>query len=220
MMRFKTTLLAACTLLLMALATACSDAQSQAPSLDPVSGNHPAGWAQTHWEAYTKDPAKCRTCHGSTTDPAQAGGISKVSCFKCHASPDHPTGWVAGLQHGRLGAQAQPSDFAGFSNCATCHGSDYRQGLGTATSCFTCHTKAPHPDRPWLGGNAGVSSHAFTHEDNAAACAACHLNGANSTRVPATPPAIGAQPGCYNNTLCHDRNLGGPVAGSLAEGGR
>ena len=64
MMRFKTTLLAACTLLLMALATACSDAQSQAPSLDPVSGNHPAGWAQTHWEAYTKDPASA----GPATD--------------------------------------------------------------------------------------------------------------------------------------------------------
>lgn len=220
MKRFMTSIFATFAALLLAVATACSDSQATAPSFDPVSGNHPANWAQTHWEAYTKDPAKCRTCHGSTTDPAQAGGISQVSCFKCHASPDHPAGWSAGLQHGRLGAQAQPGSFSGFANCATCHGSDYIHGIGTATSCLTCHTKAPHPDRPWLGGNAGVSSHAFTHEENAAACAACHLNGANSTRVPSAPPAAGAQPGCYNNTLCHDRNLGAPVSGSLTGTGR
>lgn len=192
---------------LVLLAWGCTEAASEAPKFDVPTGKHPADWVTTHYVDYNKNQEQCRTCHGSTKDPAQAGGTSGVSCFKCHASPDHPSGWSARDQHGRLGAQAAPGTmFQGFADCAKCHGAEFT-GSGLATSCKSCHTKAPHPDRPWIGGNSGVATHSLTNEANATECAKCHTNGANSTRVPSTPAPAGTQPGCYNNTLCHDRNL-------------
>lgn len=182
-----------------------------APKFNAVTGAHPTGWMTAHWAEYLKTPGQCSTCHGSTTDPAAAGGIAKISCFTCHANGvNHPTGWASPAQHGRQGAQlmpnpADPTAMAGFAHCAKCHGDNYAGGL--ASSCKTCHTKAPHPDKPWVAGNASVPNHSLTNEGNAAECAKCHLNGANSTRVPSTPAPPTTAPGCYNNSLCHDRNL-------------
>ena len=194
----------------------CATGRTSAPEFSTSTGQHPAAWMQNHWVEYSKNPEQCRTCHGSTKDAAQAGGTSGVSCFKCHTSPDHPAGWAARTSHGRLGAQAAPGMFQGFADCAKCHGSDFAGGT-SGVSCKSCHTKAPHADRPWLGGNAGVPNHSVTNEANAAECAKCHLNGANSTHVPSTPAPPLTAPGCYNNTLCHDRNLS--VAG-LSDLGR
>lgn len=200
---FRTCLAVATALVFWGCAGKSTD---QAPKVNEV-GAHPANWIQTHWAEYAKNPDQCATCHGSVKDPAAAGGISKVSCFSCHANgPAHPEGWAQGSKHGRLGAQAAPSDFAGFAGCAKCHGDDLTGGLNP-TSCKACHTKAPHPDKPWLGFSASVSTHYLTDEGNAAMCAKCHTNGANSTRVPTTPAPNGTVPGCFNNTLCHDRNF-------------
>lgn len=180
--------------------------QDNAPKFSEL-GKHPTDWLSTHWSEYAKQPDQCATCHGSVKDPAKAGGISHVSCFSCHPNgPGHPTGWAAGNQHGRLGAQAVAGDWSGFAACVRCHGDTYTGGI-SKVSCLTCHTKAPHPDRPWLGTTATVSTHYLAHETNATECAKCHKDGANSTRIPSAPPAPGAAPGCFNNTLCHDRNV-------------
>lgn len=192
------------------LALGCSGSNTNAPQFDATLGQHPAGWMQNHWAEYVKQPAQCQTCHGSTADPASTGGISKVSCFTCHAQGvNHPEGWAAPSQHGRAGAQLAPSTdpkvMAGFAHCTKCHGEDYNGGVSNV-SCKTCHTKAPHPDKPWLGGTAALPNHDKTDVGNAAACAQCHANGANSDLVPTTPAPVGTAPGCYNNTLCHDRN--------------
>lgn len=170
-------------------------------------GKHPTDWLSTHWSEYAKAPDQCATCHGSVKDPAKSGGIAKVSCFSCHASsPAHPDGWSAGAQHGRLGAQAAAGTWSGMASCGRCHGDDYKGGL-SKVSCLSCHTKAPHPDKPWLGPNASVSTHYLAHTTNATACAKCHTAGANSTRVPAASPAPGATPDCFNNTLCHAHDV-------------
>jgi hypothetical protein len=146
------------------LAWGCAGKAGPAPAFSTVTGQHPADWIQVHYAGYVQTPDQCRSCHGSTTDPAQAGGIAKVSCFSCHASGvDHPAGWADHLQHGRNGAQLAPvatNDttvpvMAGMSHCQKCHGSSYNNGI--AVSCLSCHTTAPHPPKPWV--NASTLPH-------------------------------------------------------------
>ena len=195
----------------VALVAGCSDDREDAPRFSGQLGRHPAGYVNEHWADFLSKPKQCGDCHGSTTDRELAGGISKVSCFSCHVDGVHHTeGFADGARHGRNAAQIAPSDepisLAGLASCKKCHGDDYR-GKGIAVTCMACHTKAPHPNRPWTGRSAAVASHHMTVEGNAPACAQCHASGANSTRAPLAPPDPGAQPGCYNNTLCHARDI-------------
>ena len=184
-----------------------SSTNSNAPQFNTATGQHPTNWLQNHWSEFAKNPSQCITCHGSTTDPLTAGGIAKVSCFTCHPNgPSHPTGWSVGLQHGRLGAQAAPGAKIGFAYCFKCHGNNISAGL-TATSCLACHTKAPHPNKPWWNADPTKPNHNATNPANAPECIKCHANGANSSIKPTTPAPAGTAPGCFNNTLCHSKSI-------------
>ncbi len=186
-----------------------STANDGAVKFNPAAGAHPDNWLTTHYAEFIKNPEQCRTCHGSTTDKNLAGGTSGVSCFGCHHpnGPSHQAGWDNHMQHGRNGAQLAAGDTSGFAYCAKCHGSNYNNPIGTSPSCTSCHTKAPHPDKPWNGATADKSNHTFTGISNAAECAKCHTNGANSTLRPSTPAPAGTAPGCFNNTLCHGTHI-------------
>lgn len=196
------------------LGLACSSTVNPgAPKVSPQ-GEHPANWLGSHWAEFVKAPDQCRSCHGSTRDPQQAGGIAKVSCFTCHPDgPEHPAGWADPSQHGLLGAQQLPTTTSfvngavvkgtGFASCTRCHGSSYDNPVGTAPSCRSCHSTAPHPAKPWNGSSATQSNHVQTEANNAAECFKCHADGANSDRKPAIPAPAGTQPGCFNATLCH-----------------
>lgn len=197
------------------LAWGCAGSAGKAVPFSATKSDHPAAWLPAHWAEYVKSPDQCRGCHGSTADPALAGGIAKVSCFSCHANGvNHPTGWSAPGQHGRLGAQLAPSvtqeidevvvNGTGFAYCAKCHGSTYDNGL--TTSCKACHTKAPHPAKPWTGLGT-LPSHTATSFLNAPECFKCHAAGANSDLKPLTTPPAGTAPGCFNNTMCHGTNV-------------
>ncbi len=194
---------------------ACATGAPNATKLDPVSGQHPATWATTHWSEYLKNPDSCKPCHGSTTDRTQAGGTSQVSCFGCHHAdgPHHPAGWADPAQHGRAGAQAAPNgqvffQGTGFAACTVCHGSDYSSPVGITPSCKACHTKAPHAAKPWIDGTSPLKpNHDKTNEANAAECAKCHALGANSDITPKPPAPAGTVPGCFNGTLCHTKSL-------------
>ena len=197
-------------MLLGLMSWGCSGTAGKAVAFSEAQGQHPSNWIQVHYAEYVKSPDQCRSCHGSTSDPAQAGGISKVSCFSCHTNGvNHPSGWSDASQHGRNGAQLAPVTttapavpvMAGFGHCAKCHGSTYDNGI--TVSCKSCHTKAPHPDKPWRGPTFTSPSHVNTNGGNAPECAKCHTNGANSTLKPVTAAAAGTAPGCFNNTLCH-----------------
>lgn len=199
----------------------CSSSSSSSPAVDPVTGKHPDNWIETHWIEFQKDNDQCVSCHGSYTDAAQSGGIAKVSCFsasigaqQCHANgpAGHPPGFGAASQHGRGAAMAAPAVSAGFAYCSRCHGSLYNNGA--ARSCLACHTNAPHPDAPWHGTTPSGTNHVFTDQGNAPECAKCHLNGANSSLVPAPPAPAGTAPGCFNNTLCHGTDVGHPAGWS------
>lgn len=187
----------------------CSgSANDKAAKFDPAQGAHPANWLGTHYVEFISNPDQCRTCHGSTSDKAQAGGTSGVSCFTCHANgPSHQAGFAAGSAHGRNGAQLAAGSTSGFAYCAKCHGSNYTNPIGVAPSCTQCHTTAPHPAKPWNGPSAATSNHTFTAVSNAAECAKCHSNGANSTKRPDPPAPAGTAPGCFNNTLCHGTHI-------------
>jgi cytochrome c553 len=201
---FRTFAAAAFTILFLG----CGGSSTNAPRFNTATGQHPTDWLQNHWAQFIANPAQCTTCHGSTTDKASTGGISGVSCFKCHANgPSHQAGWEVGLKHGRMGAQAAPSNTTGFAYCAKCHGSTYDNPVGTSPSCKSCHTKAPHPAKPWLGGSEALSNHVFTNVGNATECYKCHKDGANSTLKPTTPALAGTAPGCFNNTMCHGTSI-------------
>ena len=197
----------------------CSSSNSSAPQLN-AQGQHPADWVATHWISFNQNKNQCAPCHGSYTDATSTGGTTGINCFSCHAqqtpvvyAPNHPAGWqtVGNVPFHGTYAKQVASLTGGFGHCAACHGSLYNNADGTTASCMTCHTNAPHPDKPWHGTTADGTNHANTDPSNAAECAKCHANGANLDpndmpyRSTATP---GTAPGCFNNTLCHGSNPG------------
>jgi hypothetical protein len=212
-------------LALALLVWGCAGKAGLAVPFDATKGEHPADWIPVHYAEFVKSADQCRSCHGSTSVPAQGGGVAKVSCFDCHTAVEHPAGWADHLQHGRNGAQLAPVAttapavpvMAGFSHCQKCHGADYSGGIA-AVSCKSCHTKAPHPDKPWVSTSLLKSTHVETDRANAPACVQCHYPGSanNPAGFPATPAPAGTAPGCFNNTLCHGVTIpaaGTPVAG-------
>lgn len=203
------------TLGLALLAWGCGGyTNSKTTQFNSASGTHSKDWLNVHWAEFLKNQDQCRSCHGSTSDPAQAGGISGVSCFTCHVNgPSHQPGWKDHMKHGRAGAQLAATTTSGFGYCFKCHGSVDSAPVGVTPSCMACHTLAPHPNKPWSSATLTASSHTLTDESNAAECVKCHLDGANSTLVPLTPAPAGTAPGCFNNTMCHGRTI--PPATSL-----
>jgi len=153
----------------------------------------------------------CTECHG----PDLLGGISRVSCMSNPSACHHGTvaGWVASgsapQQHGASAKRGPGS--SGMYACRICHGTDFRTDRGSVT-CFTCHTRAPHPDRPWRSGGTD-NTHTNTSTANAPICYGCHADSptgnANNPHRPPTPAASGTAPGCFNGTMCHN-NAGAP----------
>jgi len=191
----------------IATIAACSSPNTKS-ILDPETGKHSANWIVDHRITFLKDQATCTECHGSDLK----GGISGVSCFSasfggmtCHANgpSGHPAGWASPDSHGAAAKSApDAATTKGFSTCQACHGNNFSGGLAQA-SCFTCHgVNAPHPPAPWRGG---ARTHTTTNTANAPVCGLCHWGGQLVGVYAPLPP--GAQPGCFNGTLCHDNSV-------------
>jgi hypothetical protein len=77
----------------------------------------------------------CATkCHGGSYD----GGLSKISCFDCHAAFPHAFNWSNPKAHGPF---AETNDVN--ATCSTgCHGEDFSGGQ-TNLSCHDCHKTFP-----------------------------------------------------------------------------
>jgi hypothetical protein len=215
------TFLAAAAMLLLG----CASGGGSAPAQDPNTGQHPATWVTTHWSAYIQNPSQCTSCHGSAATQPTTAVLSGQTCFACHHTdgPNHPATWNAPVptpDHGLAamavaapafdpGAPAFPNQ--GFASCTPCHGALYNNPTGTyAPSCFSCHTTAPHPAKPWgagLGLPATQPRHDLADPSNAPECAKCHTLGANSDIKPVTPAAPNTPPGCFNGTLCHNSSF-------------
>jgi len=188
----------------------CSSPIGEA-GFNSTTGKHFSTWYTDHRVKFLENPKVCTDCHGADIK----GGISGVSCFSanfsgltCHANgpSSHPAGWASPSSHGALAKNAPNAlTTSGFSACQICHGSDFAGGLVVKTCLNTggCHgagVMSPHP-ASWL---TGTYTHINTDTRNAAVCALCHTNGANSPIAPPSPPAqAGTTPGCFNNSLCH-----------------
>ena len=197
---------------------ACSKANDRASNIDPSTGKHPSGWAVAdtggkHTAAFLSVPSSCYECHGKDL----TGGISKVSCFSssrsgmnCHAGgpSGHPAGWASPDSHG-VAAKALLAGVNGMPHCQICHGTDFSGGMAkksclNSAGCHGVNVMAAHSPAPWRDiAKTGARSHASTDNSNAAACAVCHANGANSSRKPSPAAPAGTPPDCFNNTLCH-----------------
>jgi len=201
-------------------------AQTPCSSCHVVSAPHPArpwrGSTLTHTDTNTSNAPVCAQCHfpGSPNNPANhpatpAPSGTAPGCFNstlCHseATVPHPVGsaWVAtspaAQPHGN-DAKAPPGSTTGFTYCQVCHGTGTNFSGGSSNvSCYPCHSttsNSPHASQ-WRTGDTYL--HTTTAEGNAAVCAFCHLNGANSPIAPPSPPApAGTAAGCFNSTLCH-----------------
>ena len=220
----------------------CGKGNSAAPvTIDPVTKKHSVGWVTldasgipTHASdvnGYYAKPDSCAECHGQDL----AGGISGVSCsttdrngVACHAKFPHVNNFADFDKHG-VSAKNPVGGKDGMAHCQKCHGGDYL-GRSTAKSCIGCHkslnalTNAPHAANWLSGSNVNGLRHSSTHKSNAAACFVCHKGGLNNKPTggslrPAPPaPLAGAAPDCYNNTMCHDSNVG-HSAGWTVSGG-
>ena len=205
-------MLGSCFALVLALLSwGCAGTAGSGVPFNATAGAHPKTWLADHWAEYLKAPNQCSNCHGSTTDPTQAGGISQVSCFGCHVKgPIHTPDWALPTQHGRQGAELAPVAttaptvpvMAGFAHCSKCHGTNFDGGLA-AVSCKDCHVNAPHPSKPWFDITGVKPSHTLANPANTSECAKCHAGGTNSDLKPLTPAPAGTAPGCFNATLCH-----------------
>ena len=188
-----------CALLVLA---ACSSPNRQV-SFNAATGKHADTWYADHGALYLQNTQTCVRCHGADL----LGGISGVSCsssafagLACHS---HSTGFAAPDSHG-ASAKSAPTTTSGFSYCQACHGNGLTGGFALQTCLNTagCHgvgVMAPHSPKPWRGN---IRTHTTTAPGNAAACAQCHSNRANTSLVPMAIAAPGA-PGCFNSTLCH-----------------
>jgi hypothetical protein len=199
----------------------------------PGTTAHPSQWrtGDTYLHSTTDEAnaSACAQCHlngnsspiGAPSPPAPAG--TPPGCYNstlCHSENPvpHPldNAWVttppAAQPHGNS-AKAAPGASSGFAYCQVCHGAgtDFAGGP-TGVSCYPCHgTSAPHPSQ-WRTGDTYV--HTSADEGNASVCAYCHTGGANSPLPTPPAPPPGTQPGCFNNTLCHEAGIPHPVGGS------
>ncbi len=134
---------------------------------------HETGWVsdspQSHaaiLKSMDYNLESCTLCHG--TD--YAGGSSEVSCYKCHASFPHKTGWVGegeathGLFLNNLGYD--------FTSCRPCHGEDLKGG-STEISCSKCHADYPHAEG-WINGDSGHGAQLRDKGYDMSTCKNCH----------------------------------------------
>ena len=184
-----------------------------------VSGWLTASGASNHSRSATNsfialgNAGGCTECHGADL----LGGISRVSCMSNPSACHHGTvaEWVASgsapQQHG-ASAKRGPGSSSMYA-CQICHGTDFLTDRGGG-NCFTCHTLAPHPNRPWRSGGID-NTHVNVNTINAPVCYGCHADSAagnaNNPHRPPTPAASGTAPGCFNGTMCHN-GAGAPHA--------
>jgi len=190
----------------------------------PERWKHPDGWRKPdqHGARFAAKPDECRACHGKDLK----GGVSRTGCGGCHATSAHQPRIDFSMTHPRKVKQA-----SGFTMCQTCHGTDFAgtvlsngQGCMATSTCHFHQDGMPHD--PWNGRSLDFIQHTHTDTDqsNAPVCGTCHnrvtihrwydakgkpVTYGNLLQPPAGAPS-GTAPGCFNSTLCHDRELPSP----------
>jgi len=198
MPQIKTALLLAFLALMLSL-SACGDTNSKVV-FSPDSGKHLPGWETGHQDSAKSQQETCFECHGENLD----GGISSVSCTKCHAGGAgsfHPVQWGQ-FAYARHQAYVAANGTSSCANAA-CHGAALTGVAGSGSSCATeCHLGGPVAGHPagWTKLQP-YSIHAnYTRINGFAGCSTRACHGTDSTGVFLSGPSC---------TLCH---MGGITA--------
>jgi len=187
---------------------------------------HPEGWrtAALHGARYAAAPEECRSCHGTDLK----GGSSRVDCAGCHSRVVHQPRNDFSMNHPRK-VKLAPGAMSGFAACQVCHGRDFGgTPLSAGKGCMEtaeCHFHPKGmPHDSWNGRSLDFIQHTHTDTDpaNAPVCFPCHdrvtkhrwfdARGKSVTygNLLKSPAPAGTAPGCFNSTLCHDRELPSP----------
>lgn len=122
----------------------CSKLQKELPEPTSPSLIHSVGWVDTsssnfhgrYLKSINWKNESCVQCHASD----YSGGTSKVSCYNCHKSYPHRSGWK---QVGNVSFHGNflKNDNWDLISCGKCHGANYDGGSITDISCMTsgCH---------------------------------------------------------------------------------
>ncbi len=134
---------------------------------------HAAGWSDS---SSTKFHGKflrlsmgtlteCAKCHGGAFD----GGTSGTSCYTCHASYPHRTGWNQPMATSSHGQYLKLKNWDP-NECTACHGETYAGG-SSGVSCYSCHASFPHTTFQATNGHPG---YLFVNGYPLAQCQTCH----------------------------------------------
>ena len=148
-----------------------------------VTSEHPADWATTHKNTASKNIEACVECHGANLD----GGISNVSCVKCHpngnlasgcsschgAPPDGPANGTANrnLSHS---AHSNVSDIT----CSACHNT-----FGYGTPGHGTLTSARLSLDPAFKAKTAAADPAYTPSSSGVTCSNVSCHGGQTTPV-------------------------------------
>ena len=183
------------------LLAGCGEKSAQS-DLDPVTGQHPAGWLPTgHMVEAKAHIETCASCHGADF----RGGISTVACTRCHLGNQlsvHPNQWGQ-FAYGLHGSFVTLNDPVA-TTCANgnCHGANLDGIGGTGPSCALCHLNgnkfSAHPaDWNTLADFTSlVPKHAaFVGSNGTSACSNIVCHGQNLQGVFLSGPGCNA---CHN----------------------
>lgn len=156
----------------------CSSSNSETSVVNP----HPAwtSWDQAHPVEFAKDPTGCATCHGSTTDPAKSGGISRTSCFSCHNHSANAPCASCHLVQQKLWASADNLHAASAADVLT--NVDHNTAELLNDACVKCHASfqvslgVAHFVTPvnQIGQPAGTWAVLNSNDWQATRCEVCH----------------------------------------------
>lgn len=133
-------------ILIVVLFAGCSKLKNELTEPPSPTIIHAAGWSELNNSEfhgnYLKENAwkliNCIQCHASNYE----GGTSNVSCYNCHESYPHKSGWMLESSVNYHGLFLKNEDWSAAA-CKSCHGSDL-QGGNTGVKCATCHESFPH----------------------------------------------------------------------------
>ncbi len=101
---------------------------------------------KVHATEFSNDPIGCTTCHGSTSDPAKAGGPANSSCYECHSPATHSTNATCASCH-----SIQQSQWASSWNLHAASASDVLTNADHNSAellndnCVKCHSSFQVP---------------------------------------------------------------------------
>ncbi len=194
---------------------------------------HPLGWKDsasanfhgTYLKNRSYNLSTCVSCHGGSYD----GGTSGISCFQCHTSYPHATGWKDSTAAGFHGRFIRNSAWD-MLQCKACHGGFYEGGR-TGLSCLTCHQKPNGPENCTTchgGVNAAPPSDVNGNTSSSSPGVGAHqphlLGSALASSIACTEchnvPSTVYQPGHLDNARPANVTFNGPLGTTVSEGGR